>query len=212
MTATRMGIVRGLTVLAVLGAIVTAGARPARAGGDWNDQGIKWRSYEEGLAEAKKSKKPVLLIFYTEWCPHCANYSKVFHDPKVVEKSKQFVMVRIDNDKNQELSKKFALDGAYIPRTYFLTASGTVDPDIHAPRDQFKYFYDEKNPDSVMAGMDAALKKLKNGGAAAPPRRWPLIVFRWPFGRTPALARVAADRGWDRRTDNGQRRTDNGDR
>ena len=162
MIATRIGIVRPLLALAVAGAVLTAAARPARAGGDWNDQGIKWRSYEDGLAEAKKSKKPVLLIFYTEWCPHCANYSKVFHDPKVVEKSKQFVMVRVDNDKNQELSKKFAIDGAYIPRTYFLTFSGTVDPDIHAPRDQFKYFYDEKNPDSVMAGMDAALKKMKN--------------------------------------------------
>src|SRR5215470_941386 len=162
MTATRVGIVRPLLALALVGAVLTAAARPARAGGDWNDQGIKWRTYEEGLAEAKKSKKPVCLIFYTEWCPHCANYSKVFHDPKVVEKSKQFVMVRVDNDKNQELSKKFAIDGAYIPRTYFLTASGTVDPDIHAPRDQFKYFYDEKNPDSVMAGMDAALKKLKD--------------------------------------------------
>ena len=162
MTATRMGIVRPLMALGLLGVVLSAPARPALAGGDWNDQGIKWRSYEDGLAEAKKAKKPVLLIFYTEWCPHCANYSKVFHDPKVVEKSKLFVMVRLDNDKNQELSKKFAFDGAYIPRTYFLSAAGTVDPDIHAPRDQFKYFYDEKSPDSVLAGMDAALKKLKN--------------------------------------------------
>jgi thiol:disulfide interchange protein len=162
MTATRIGIVRLFMALALLGAVLITAARPALAGGDWNDQGIKWRTYEDGLAEAKKAKKPVLLIFYTEWCPHCANYSQVFHDPKVVEKSKLFVMVRIDNDKNQDLSKKFALDGAYIPRTYFLSAAGTVDPELHAPRDKFMYFYDEKNPESVLAGMDAALKKLKN--------------------------------------------------
>lgn len=162
MTATRIGIVRPLLALALVTAIAIAGARPARAGGDWNDQEVKWRTYDDGLIEAKKSKKPVCLIFFTEWCPHCANYSKVFHDPKVVEKSKQFVMVRVDNDKNQALSKQFAPDGSYIPRTYFLSSSGTLDADIHAPREQFKYFYDEKNPDSVLAAMDAALKKLKN--------------------------------------------------
>jgi thiol:disulfide interchange protein len=158
MTATRVRIVQLLMTLALaLGA-----ATPALAGGDWNDKGIKWRTYDEGLAEAKKSKKPVLLIFYTEWCPHCTNYSKVFHDPEVIKKSNQFVMIRIDNDKNQELGKKYALDGGYIPRTFFLSSSGDVDADIHAPRDKFKYFYDERNPQSVLAAMDAALKKLKN--------------------------------------------------
>jgi thioredoxin-like negative regulator of GroEL len=154
--------VRWLGLLLLLSGVVAGAARPARAGGDWNDQGVKWRSYEEGLAEAKKTNTPVCLIFYTEWCPHCANYSKVFHDPKVVAKSKQFVMVRIDKDKNQELSKKFAPDGDYIPRTYFLSSAGVLAADIHAPREQFRYFYDEKNPDSVLAAMEVALKKLKN--------------------------------------------------
>ena len=31
-----------------------------------------------------------------------------------------------------------------------------------APREQFKYFYDERNPQSVLTAMDTALKKLKN--------------------------------------------------
>ena len=162
MNSIRTAFARFSLGLALLLAGATAGARPALAGGDWNDAGIKWRTFDEGLAEAKKTKKPVCLIFYTEWCPHCANYSKVFHDPKVVEKSKQFVMIRIDNDKNQELSKKFAPDGSYIPRTYFLTSAGVLDPDIHAPREQYKYFFDERSPDSVLAAMDAASKKLKN--------------------------------------------------
>lgn len=162
MNSTRTAFVRFFLGLALLLAWATAAARPALAGGDWNDQGIKWRTFDEGLAEAKKTKKPVCLIFYTEWCPHCANYSKLFHDPKVVEKSKQFVMIRIDNDKNQELSKKFAPDGSYIPRTYFLTSAGVLDPDIHAPREQYKYFFDERNAESVLAAMDVASKKLKN--------------------------------------------------
>jgi len=36
-----------------------------------------------------------------------------------------------------------------------------LDPDIHAPRPQFKYFYDEKAPSSVLAGMEEASKKLR---------------------------------------------------
>jgi thiol:disulfide interchange protein len=162
MTTTRSRIVRPLMRLVLLASVAIGLASPALGGGDWNDTKIKWRTYEDGLAEAKKSKKPVLLVFYTEWCPHCTNYSKVFHDPKVVEKSKEFVMIRLDSDQNKDLGKKFALDGSYIPRTYFLAADGTVDPTIHAPREQYKYFYDEKNPASVLAGMDSALKKLKN--------------------------------------------------
>jgi protein-disulfide reductase (glutathione) len=144
--------------------VLVAAAIPqqsARAGGDWNDAQIAWQTYEAGLAAAKKDKKPVCLVFYTEWCPHCTNYSSVFHDEKIVERSKKFVMIRVDKDKHRELSKKFAPDGEYIPRTYFLSTDGELDADIHAPRERYKYFYDERNPTSVLAGMDQALKKFR---------------------------------------------------
>jgi len=145
---------------ALVSAAVIASPRPAVAGGDWNDGQMNWQPYEAGLAAAKKDKKPICLIFFTEWCPHCANYSKVFHDPKVVEQSKQFVMIRLDKDKNAELSKQYALDGDYIPRTYFLSSEAKVDASIHAPRDQYKFFYDERDPAPLLASMDVALKKL----------------------------------------------------
>jgi protein-disulfide reductase (glutathione) len=130
-------------------------------GHDWNDAGIKWRPYEEALAEAKKDKKPVCLVVFTEWCPHCKNYSAVFHDPKVVDASKKFVMVHVDNDKNPAVGKQYAPDGEYVPRTYFLSSDGKIDPSIHVARAQFQYFYDESNPGSLLTGMDAALTKLK---------------------------------------------------
>jgi protein-disulfide reductase (glutathione) len=149
------------TALAVIIVGTALTAARAHAGGDWNDQQIGWKPYEDGLALAKKERKPICLVFYTEWCPHCRNYSGVFHDAKVVEKSKQFVMIRLDRDKNGEISKKYAPDGEYIPRTYFLTADGVLDPEIHAPRPQYKYFYDEMQPGGVLSGMDQALKKMK---------------------------------------------------
>ena len=43
----------------------------------------------------------------------------------------------------------------------FLSSDGALDADIHASREQFKYFYDEKAPASVLAGMEEASKKLR---------------------------------------------------
>ena len=149
-----------ILVILVLGMGVWL-SQPAFAGGDWNDAGINWQPYEQGLAMAKKENKPVCLIFTTERCPHCTNYSKIFHNADVVKQAKQFVMIRIDQDKNQDVSRKYAPDGQYIPRTYFLSPAGTLDPSIQVARDRFKYFYDEQNPAGLLAGMSQALQKLR---------------------------------------------------
>jgi thioredoxin-like negative regulator of GroEL len=136
-------------------------AQPARAAGDWNDANVAWRTYDEGLAASKKDNKPVCLVFYTEWCPHCARYSQIFHDPKVVERSKNFVMIRLDRDKNREINGEFTPDGDYIPRTYFLSPAGTLDRSIQARADQYRYFYSESDPASLLSGMARAMEKLK---------------------------------------------------
>ncbi|HYC53527.1 MAG TPA: thioredoxin family protein [Candidatus Binatia bacterium] len=149
------GRLRSALAASTIFALVIAG--PALAGGDWNDSGIQWKSYEEGLSEAKASKKPVMLVFYTEWCPHCTNYAKLFHDPKLVELSKKFVMIRIDKDKDAATSGKYAPDGQYIPRTFFLKSDGTLLADVTEQRPQYKYFYDENDPASVMRSMNAVL-------------------------------------------------------
>ena len=132
----------------------------AAAGGDWNDSGINWRGYEEGLAEAKEAGKPVCLVFYTDWCPHCAKYSGVFHDDKVVEQAKKFVTIRVNKEEHAAISAKYVVDGEYIPRTYFLSSAGELDPDIHEQRDKYRYFYDTVRAGGLLRGMGEALEKL----------------------------------------------------
>jgi thiol-disulfide isomerase/thioredoxin len=132
----------------------------ARAGGDWNDAGIDWQSYEDGLAKAKETGRPVCLVFYTDWCPHCTKYSGVFHDEKVVEQVKEFVAIRVNKDEHTEISTKYAPDGEYIPRTYFLSSAGELDPDIHEQRDQYRYYYNTSDSGSVLRGMREALEKF----------------------------------------------------
>lgn len=151
----------GVAVAALAILLTTLGGRAFAGAESWNDANIKWQSYEEGLKTAKQEGKPVCLIFYTSWCPHCTNYSKVFNDEKIVEKSKSFVMIRLDSDKNKDLSGKYKPDGEYIPRTFFLSADGELDAALSEARPQYKYFYSENDPASILAGMDRALAKLK---------------------------------------------------
>jgi thiol-disulfide isomerase/thioredoxin len=153
--------VRPVVRIVISGALLLIAARAFAGAENWNDGNIRWMSYDDGLAAAKKQHKPICLIFYTTWCPHCANYSKLFSDPKITKKSKSFAMIRLDKDKNQELSKKYSPDGEYIPRTYFLSSTGQLDESLAEQRPQYKYFYSESNPASILAGMDRALQKLK---------------------------------------------------
>jgi thiol:disulfide interchange protein len=122
---------------------------------------MEWHGYDDGLAEARRSKKPVCLIFYTNWCPKCAQYSQVFHDQEVVKQSRFFVMIRVERDSNQELSRQYSPDGTYVPRTFFLTHQGVLAPKIHEQRENYRYFYDPRRPSALLRGMKQALDKLE---------------------------------------------------
>jgi thiol-disulfide isomerase/thioredoxin len=141
-----------------IAALPKPASQPAVAETGWNVAEVAWQTYDAGIAKAKAEGKPVCVIIYADWCPHCRNYSHVFEDPRVVKRAKDFVMIRLNGD-TDEAAKKYTTDGGYVPRTYFLAPDGTPYADIHAPRPKFIYFYDEHNPESVLAGMDAAAHK-----------------------------------------------------
>jgi thiol:disulfide interchange protein len=124
---------------------------------DWNGA-IAWQTYADGLQQAKRERKPVCLVIYTTWCPHCTAYARLFHSADVVASARRFVMIRVDKDAEPELSKKYGLDGEYIPRTYFLTRDGEVAR-IDSGRSDYRYFYDEANPATLLAAMQKALAR-----------------------------------------------------
>ena len=123
---------------------------------DWNPKQIEWQPYALGLKAAAREHKPIVLVFYTDWCPHCHNYSRVFHDPRVVEASRAFVMIRIERDGDPELSQEYVLDGDYIPRTFFLLPSADVIKQLHSGNTDFRYFLDEYEPDQLLELMKKA--------------------------------------------------------
>ena len=141
----------------------TVAARPAPSTGEsWNAAQIDWQPYDAGLRLAKAQHKPVCLVFSTTWCPHCKNFSHVFDDPRVVTRAHDFVMIHLDADAEESVASKYALDGSYIPRTFFLKPDGTLDDTIHAPRPRSRFFYDEHDPESLLAAMETARQKLIN--------------------------------------------------
>jgi thiol:disulfide interchange protein len=155
----------GAVSLTTTATAATTAAPPAAAvpsGEGWNPAQIAWQPYEAGLRQAKDENKPVCLILSTTWCPHCKNFSHVFDDPRVVTSARSFVMVHLDADANEAIASRYVVDGSYIPRTFFLAPDGTLDGDIHAPRARSRFFYDERDPSSLLAAMDTAKKKLVN--------------------------------------------------
>jgi len=96
----------------------------------WNATQIDWLGFDEGVRRATQENKPILLVVYTTWCPHCRNYSHVFDDPRVVDRARDFVMVKVDSDAEPHVAGRYARDGGYIPRTYFLAPDGTAYVDL----------------------------------------------------------------------------------
>lgn len=148
-----------VTVLANLGAGTDLGAG-TEEGADWN-QAVGWRDYEAGIQEIERTAKPGLLVFYTDWCPHCTTYSKVFHDPRVVGLAQQFVMIRVNRDEEAAINDQYAKGGSYVPRTHFLGENGAVDWEMKGANDEYPYFLSTGSPEPLLGLMKRMLEARK---------------------------------------------------
>lgn len=152
-----------LLLVGVLGAACygTPASGPlTSAPADWNERQVDWVPYAEGLAAGRARHVPIVLIFYTDWCPHCHNYSRLFHDPELVRLSQRFVMIRVERDGSRDVSALYDIDGEYIPRTFFLTPTGAVLTDLASDNADYRYFLDEHDPSMLMSLMRGALERL----------------------------------------------------
>lgn len=118
---------------------------------------IAWESPEAGFARAAREGRPVVVVLTATWCGHCRTYAaNVLSDPRVIEASSDFVMVRIDVDQRPDLARRFALDGGYVPRTLFLTPEGQPRTELHAPRARYLYFLATTDPAELLGLMARA--------------------------------------------------------
>jgi thiol:disulfide interchange protein len=134
---------------------------PARAKASpmqWDDK-IPWKSWDEGARLAKASNKPIFLLVYADWCPHCRNLKAVFADAEVQKLAEGMVMIRQDADDDGAtwLSAKVGSYGGYVPRIFFLAPDGTVKPEITSQNPKFPYFYTPEGIGLLKASMKKAL-------------------------------------------------------
>lgn len=75
--------------------------------------GLKWETKpDKAFAAAKKSKKIVLIDFYTDWCGWCKKLDKDTYPSKTVQShASDFVWLKVDAEKMPELAKKYNVTG-----------------------------------------------------------------------------------------------------
>jgi thioredoxin-related protein len=89
---------------------------------------IQWETdYETALAKAKKEKKLVMTMVYTDWCGYCRKMDKdTYADAEVQKKVlADFVALRVNPEKRKsaaKLSEQWGTRG--FPYTVFLDATG----------------------------------------------------------------------------------------
>lgn len=93
-----------------------------------NQNSLSWKPLNsENLTVALQSGQPVILDFWAEWCAACHELEeKTFSDALVIEKLKQFQLLKFDATNESEILKeyknKFSIQG--LPTLIFYNAKG----------------------------------------------------------------------------------------
>ncbi len=121
-----------------------------------NQSAIVWiYDIDSALTIAEQINKPLMIDFMADWCPPCiAMEETTFSDPVVIAKSRQFVTVRIDVDKQPEIAAQYngnarKYGGIGIPNMLFLTAD----------QDTLEHIVGFYKPSDLTVIMDSVLSR-----------------------------------------------------
>lgn len=129
----------------------------------FNGDQINWRDARTGIYEAAQNQTPVIMVFHATWCQVCKRYRAVFHDPRVVDASRDFVMILIDADKERSLNGAFSPDGTYVPRTLFIDPQGEISSTLVGKDPEYPHTIDADSPEELLSLMQQA-KETGFGG------------------------------------------------
>jgi thiol-disulfide isomerase/thioredoxin len=130
-----------------------APAEPAQKDGVKWTGNVAWRTWEEALPLAKRESKPILVVVYADWCPHCRTLAPAFGDPQVEALAKHFVMVRQNNDDDPAWLEPYKKHGGYVPRVFFFDSKGQLRDDITSGHPRYPFFYAAEHIDLLKQSM-----------------------------------------------------------
>lgn len=118
---------------------------------------ISWlHDMDKAKEMAKSQNKPLMIDFSAEWCPPCIKMNdSTFTDHNVIIKSKQFIPVKIDIDKQGKVAEKYNSNAAKyggigIPNILFISADSI----------ELAHPIGYKNPVELIVIMDSVLTKF----------------------------------------------------
>ncbi len=138
----------------VPGTAVTDGAsfevvRGATKNVDHPSAPLGWvESWEQALVRAGEQQRPILAFFEGDWCPYCRRLDgTTLADPRIVERAKAFVCVKVNSDRRPELVQRFKVKD--LPTLVWLSRDGIEL--VRMPNDY------TNAPDKVLAFSDRAI-------------------------------------------------------
>lgn len=94
-----------------------------------NPSTINWLKYDQGLEQAKKDGKKVLVFFYTDWCGYCKRMNALTFTDDGVKKllADKFVTVKVNGDsKNILMVDKAKVTEQQLTATYAVRGYPTI--------------------------------------------------------------------------------------
>ena len=119
--------------------------------------GIQWgNNLDSAFTIASNSNKIIMIDFMAEWCPPCQKMDKnTFSNTNVINKSNEFIAVRIDVDKQQNIAEQYngnarKYGGIGIPNILFLDKEKKI----------IRHIVGFHDVNQLMGIMDSVLMKL----------------------------------------------------
>ena len=119
---------------------------------------IQWMSnLDSAFTISSNSNKIIMIDFMAEWCSPCQEMDKkTFSNINIIKKSNEFIPVRIDVDKQQNIAEKYngnarKYGGIGIPNILFLDKEKNV----------LSHIVGIHNVDELMGIMDSVLMQYK---------------------------------------------------
>ena len=119
-------------------------------------QEIIWeQNLDSSFNLASLSNKIIMIEFMAEWCPPCKRMEKeTFSNERVINKSNEFIFVKVDADKHQDIAKEYKRNakkygGIGIPNILF------IDKDKNIVHQTVGFL----NANQLITVMDSVLKK-----------------------------------------------------